>query len=157
MSKHRWNQGGNSLWIFDFAAQIRVRIFLKDGALSSLSKKIHAKSAPPKKSKVHANLKHFPMVSLGARPWCGSLLLDASISMLINQNCKLIISVLGTSSDTTQMAPTFSGQTSPPNPFCNGAALTSTPNSWNRRKGTCITTCLKINSGKTPTCTCIRK
>ena len=53
-------QGGNSPWIFDFAAQIRVRIFLKDGALSSLTKKIHAKSTPPKKIlKSRPILKHF--------------------------------------------------------------------------------------------------
>ena len=80
MSKHGWNQGGNFLWIFDFAAQIWVRISWKTvpflpcpkryqcpffpvrkdiSALSSLSKKIHAKSMPPKNPKVYANFKRF--------------------------------------------------------------------------------------------------
>ena len=72
------------------------------------------------------------MVSLGARPWYGSLLLDASISMLLNQNCKLIISVLRTSSDTTQMEPTqwicFSKAKIPTeSSLCNFAALTEYP------------------------------
>ena len=69
--------------IFDFAAQIRVRIFLKDGAFFPV-KKIHAKSTPPKNLKSTPILKQLPVVSLGARP-CASLLLDASVSMLINQ------------------------------------------------------------------------
>ena len=55
MSKQRWNQGKNFPWIFDFAAQIRVRIFLQDGALSSLSKKYTPNLRHPKNPKVQAN------------------------------------------------------------------------------------------------------
>ena len=79
------------------------------------------------------------MVSLGARPWYASLLLDASISMLINENCKRIISVLRASSDTTQIAPTqwlwFSKGKNPTESSLQWrSAKLSTPKSWNRRK-----------------------
>ena len=48
------------VFFFDFAAQIRVGIFLKDGALSSLSKKKNTPNLPhPKTPKVHAHFKTF--------------------------------------------------------------------------------------------------
>ena len=113
MSKHRWNQGGNSLWIFNFAAQVRVRIFLKDGAFLPCPKKYTPNLRHPKNPKVHANFKAFSHGFSGR----SSLVWVAAFGCQYfyadqPKICKLIISVLGTSSDTTQMAPTFSGQTS---------------------------------------------
>ena len=82
--------------LFDYAAQIQVRIFLKDGALSSLSNQKNTRQiyATQKIVKSRPIFKHFPNGFSGRSTLACVAALDASISMLMNLNCKRIISVL---------------------------------------------------------------
>ena len=94
-------------------------------ALYSMPPKIHAESTPPSGPKSTPILEtFFPVVSLGARPWFALLLFGCQYLICWpTKTCKLTISVLGTSSGTTQRASTqqlgfSSGQVHARSPLC---------------------------------------